>query len=113
MDHRIGLLGGGGHCTLRRFRSGDHFIDADHEGVLEGSGLRMEKDRLGAVDIGILQVGQGAAAACGPNAFLKPSLDQAERRVVASPVAAVCNEVGLLVAHGGNKKLPACFAIWR
>jgi hypothetical protein len=37
MDRRIGLLGGRGHCTLRRFRSGCHFIDADHEGVLDGS----------------------------------------------------------------------------
>src|SRR5260370_42063595 len=55
---RIGLLGGGGYCTLRRFRSGDHFIDADHEGVLDRSRLWMEKDRHGAVDIGILQVGQ-------------------------------------------------------
>ena len=36
-DRRIGLLGGGGHCTLRRFRSRDYFIDADHEGVLDGS----------------------------------------------------------------------------
>src|SRR6266446_800882 len=57
-DRRIGLLGGGGHCILCRFRSGDHFIDADHESVLDRSRLRMEKDRLGAVDIGILQVGQ-------------------------------------------------------
>src|SRR5271169_5268799 len=56
-DRRIGLLGGGGHCTLRRFRSGYHFINADHEGVLDGSRLRVKKNRLGAVDIGILQVG--------------------------------------------------------
>jgi hypothetical protein len=56
--HRIGLLGGGGHCRLGRFRAGDHLIDADHEGVLNRSRLRMEKDRLGAVDIGILQIGQ-------------------------------------------------------
>src|SRR5882724_1247434 len=45
-----------------------------------------------------------AAAACGPNAFLKPSLDQADKRVVAKPAAAVCSEVGLLVAHSRNKK---------
>src|SRR3977135_1055823 len=45
-----------------------------------------------------------AAAACGPNAFLKPSLDQADRRGVASPVAAVCSDVGLLVAHSRNRK---------
>src|SRR2546429_3313192 len=44
-----------------------------------------------------------AAAARGPNAFLKPSLDQAETRVVASPAAAVCNDVGLLVAHNRNR----------
>src|SRR6266436_7448251 len=48
-----------------------------------------------------------AAAGCGPNAFLKPSLDQADTRVVASPAAAVCSEIGLLVAHSRNKKLPA------
>src|SRR5258708_2037523 len=50
-----------------------------------------------------------AAAACGPNAFLKPSLDQADRRVVASPAAAVCSEVGLLVAHNRNKKAARLF----
>src|SRR5258708_37492570 len=50
-----------------------------------------------------------AAAACGPSAFLKPSLDQADRRVVASPAAAVCSEVGLLVAHSRNKKAARLF----
>src|SRR5712664_4431648 len=50
-----------------------------------------------------------AAAACGPNAFLKPSLDQADRRVVAKPAAAVCNDVGLLVAHCRNRKAACLF----
>src|SRR5712691_338293 len=50
-----------------------------------------------------------AAAACGPNAFLKPSLDQADRRVVASPAAAVRIEVGLLVAHSRNRKAARLF----
>src|SRR5260370_35358240 len=45
-----------------------------------------------------------AAAACGPNAFLKSSLDHADRRVVASPPAAVSSEVGLLVTPSRNKK---------
>src|SRR5579883_126774 len=45
-----------------------------------------------------------ASAACAPNAFLKPSLDQADTRVVASPAAAVLSEVGLLVAHSRNRK---------
>src|SRR6185436_11107712 len=45
-----------------------------------------------------------ASAAWAPNAFLKPSLDQAETRVVASPAAAVRSEVGLLVAHSRNRK---------
>src|ERR1700726_1096180 len=48
-------------------------------------------------------------AACEPNAFLKSSLDQADRRVVASPAAAVCSEVGLLVAHCRNKKAARLF----
>src|ERR1700739_3050610 len=50
-----------------------------------------------------------AAAACVPNAFLKPSLDQADTRVVASPAAAVCSEVGLLVAQIRNKKAARLF----
>src|SRR5262249_41195479 len=50
-----------------------------------------------------------AAAACGPNALLKPSLDQADRRVVASPAAAVLSEVGLLVTHSRNKKAARVF----
>src|SRR6202795_4267529 len=49
------------------------------------------------------------AAACGPNAFLKPSLDQADTRVVASPAAAVCSEVALLVVHSRNKKAARLF----
>src|ERR1700726_947920 len=48
-------------------------------------------------------------AACEPNAFLKSSLDQADTRVVASPAAAVCSEVGLLVAHNRNKKAARLF----
>ena len=70
-DRRIGLLGGGGHCILRQFRSRDHFIDADHEGVLDGSRLRMEKDRLGAVYIGILQVGQRRRGRLGAESLLE------------------------------------------
>src|SRR5437867_471114 len=50
-----------------------------------------------------------ASAACAPNAFLKPSLDQADTRVVASPAAAVRSEVGLLVAHIRNKKVARLF----
>src|SRR6266700_2458302 len=50
-----------------------------------------------------------ASAACAPNAFLKPSLDQADTRVVASPAAAVCNDVGLLVAHNRNRKAARLF----
>src|SRR5271169_4842741 len=50
-----------------------------------------------------------ASAACAPNAFLKASLDQADSRVVASPAAAVCSEVGLLVAHSRNKKAARLF----
>src|SRR5246127_570342 len=45
-----------------------------------------------------------ASAACAPNAFLKPSLDHADTRVVASPAAAVLSEVGLLVAPCRNRK---------
>src|SRR5260221_3371990 len=47
---------------------------------------------------------RAAAAACSPKAFLKPSLDQAETPVVASPAAAVCSESGLLVAHSRIKE---------
>src|SRR4051812_21806640 len=50
-----------------------------------------------------------AAAACGPNALLNSSLDQADTRVVASPAAAACNAVGLLVAHSRNKKAARLF----
>src|SRR6266849_7160258 len=50
-----------------------------------------------------------ASAACAPNAFLKPSLDQADMRVVASPAAAVRSEVGLLVAHSRNRKAARLF----
>src|SRR5258705_4267092 len=50
-----------------------------------------------------------AEAAWGPNAFLNPSLDQADRRVVASPAAAVCNDVGLLVAHSRNRNAARLF----
>src|SRR5438128_2100336 len=50
-----------------------------------------------------------ASAACRPNAFLKPSLDQADTRVVASPAAAACSEVALLVAHIRNKKAARLF----
>src|SRR4051812_39746813 len=50
-----------------------------------------------------------ASAACVPNAFLKPSLDQADTRVVASPAAAVRIEVGLLVAHSRNRKAARLF----
>ena len=49
-DQRIGLLSRFSHRSLCRFRSGDHFIDADHEGVLDGFRLRMEKDCPGAFD---------------------------------------------------------------
>src|SRR6478735_2898872 len=50
-----------------------------------------------------------ASAACGPNAFLKPSLDQADTRVVASPAAAVRSEVALLVAQSRNRKAARLF----
>jgi len=50
-----------------------------------------------------------ASAACRPNAFWKASLDQADRRVVASPAAAVCSEVGLLVALCKNRKAACLF----
>src|SRR6201998_2734298 len=90
-DRRIGLLGGGGHCTLRRFRSGYHFINADHEGVLDGSRLRMEKNRLARSTSAFCKLVSAAAGACVPTAFLKRSLDQADTRVVASPAAAVCS----------------------
>src|SRR5207253_10038448 len=50
-----------------------------------------------------------AAAACEPNAFVKPSPDQADTRVVASPAAAVCSDVGLLVAHSRNRKAAPLF----
>src|SRR6267378_863861 len=102
-DRGIGLFSRGGHCILCRSGSGYHFIDADHEDVQDRSRLRMEKDCLGAVDIGILQVGQCCLGG------LKASLDQADRRVVASPAAAVCSEVGLLVAHCSNRKAACLF----
>src|SRR5579872_3074901 len=50
-----------------------------------------------------------ASAASAPNAFLKPSLDQADTRVVASPAAAIRSEVGLLVAHCRNRKAAFLF----
>jgi hypothetical protein len=45
-----------------------------------------------------------AAAACEPNAFLKPSLDQADTRVVGQPRRGGLQRVGLLVAHSRNRK---------
>src|SRR5246127_648856 len=57
----------------------------------------------------LCRLASAASAACAPNAFLKPSLDQAETRVVASPAAAVCSEVGLLVAHCRNRKAACLF----
>src|ERR1700751_2249213 len=45
-----------------------------------------------------------AVAALGPNGFLKAWFGQADSRVVASPTAAVCSEVGLLVAQSRKRK---------
>src|SRR5258705_11273180 len=50
-----------------------------------------------------------ASAACGPNAFLKPSLDQADTRAFASPAAAVRIYEGLPAAHTGTKKAARSF----
>src|ERR1700756_3701575 len=57
----------------------------------------------------LCRLASAASAACAPNAFLKPSLDHADTRVVASPAAAVLSEVGLLVAHSRNRNAARLF----
>jgi hypothetical protein len=48
-DRRIAFLARSSHRLLRRFRSRDHFIDADHEGIQDFMRLRMENDGLSAI----------------------------------------------------------------
>src|ERR1700756_176637 len=57
----------------------------------------------------LCRLASAASAACAPNAFLKPSLDHADTRVVGSPAAAVLSEVGLLVAHSRNRNAARLF----